>query len=340
MREAKPEWKDVPEIIKTELAHIIGSPIVSADIKWGGYAPNATFVAKTADNRDIFIKGSGPWNDDTGRKLLDKEQALYASGVLDASFAPRYFGNVRHDNYHFILTEYIADALPTPPWDDGKRAAVFDAFKSIHQYSKTRNDLHLKLQSKEERYDDSEEYNVVFGTSDGLEKIAHVFECPAEAIAWYRKYQNDFTRFDTYLKTYTEHLGLGHVDCRSDNIVINSYGAKLVDWAWAAHTPLAFDVIYFLQVMECEGGGDSRETLLAFTKQTGIEFESDAVRAYLGMYALSYAAWAAGEFVPTMPRLRLSQASFLESFLNRLANEMGWDAPPAVNHKRVQPPKP
>jgi hypothetical protein len=69
-RESKPAWCELPSELTEQVSKLLQSPIVDAEVAWGGFTPSATFVIQTGDGRKFFCKGTHPGLTDAGKQAF------------------------------------------------------------------------------------------------------------------------------------------------------------------------------------------------------------------------------------------------------------------------------
>lgn len=330
MREAKPDWADIPPTVLASLQHITKSPVTDSQIIWGGFAPNATFGVTCADGQRYFIKGTPPWQSDRGKELMGLELAFYDNDYLPAGVSPAFHGKTALEGWSLAVFELIERGEESLPWTEAKYRAVFRSMDAVYRYNKDRTEFAPYLRNHIRHVDEIDEIESVLGSADAIANTARIFINPAAGAAWLTEHAEALQRMAGSVKSYTEHSTLLHCDLRHDNIVFNKAGdAKLVDWAWPTTGPLAFDVMYFTQASEADGGMPVEKALDIYKQETGVSFEREGVQSLMALYAVAYGGWAPLPASAEMPRLRPMQGVYFGAMMSQVARVMGWrDCPP------------
>lgn len=336
MREAKPEWADIPPTVVDALHRITKSPVIDSQIIWGGFAPNATLAVTCKSGARYFIKGTPPTQTERGKEITALEIAFYENDYLPAGVSPAFYGSVSMDDWILAVFELIERGEESLPWTEAKYRAVFKSMDTAYQHNKNRTSFAPYIRNHIRHVDEIDELDSVLGSADATANTARIFTNPTAAAAWLTKYANPLRTMASSVKAYTEFHTLLHCDLRHDNVVFDTSGnAKLVDWAWPTSGPLAFDVMYFTMASEADGGMPVEKALDLYKEVTGISFARDGVLGLMALYAVAYGGWAPLPATPAMPRLRPMQGLYFSAMLGQVARMMGWNDCPQVDVPRL-----
>lgn len=338
MHEPKPSWEQVPPTAKQALEEILGSGIVSAEIMWGGFAPNATFTVTCANNLRYFIKGAPPWQSARGHEIMALERTFYEANLLPAGVTPMYHGTTPTlDGWALSALNLIDKGEDTLHWRKEKYQKVFAALHQTYLHSQGFKKWPSFLRTGQQHLSEVDELDNVLGSAAAISKTAAIFVEPAEAAAWLTAHAEVLKSTASMAFSYNEYPTLLHCDLRDDNIVFDKKGsAWLIDWAWPTHGPLALDVIYFVQAAAANNGLPVPEALSLWDEMTGIKFSASGVKSIITLHALAYAGWASLPFRPEMPRLRTSQGFLLNALLQQAADCLNLPTAPRVNLSRLK----
>ena len=94
VREAKPDWSELPPALTAKIETLIGSNITDAKTAWGGYSNAFSALVQTENHKTYYIKGSHPEQMSHGAKHLAQEVWAYENCAAVQKMAPAFIGTV------------------------------------------------------------------------------------------------------------------------------------------------------------------------------------------------------------------------------------------------------
>ena len=242
----------MPRAVKDELAKLLRGQVIRADRAYGGYAPSATYRITTSNGRRLFLKGTYPLPSGSHVKwTLGPEEHVYQEcEPLMRPWAPRYYGSVRAEDWHFIVLEDVGpDTMP--PWTAGKMVASARSYAGFHRATHGKT-LPAWLPRREHH-----EFATFWDrlASNGLDRTASLAgRRTREAEEWLHVALPVLREQSALLLKLRPPFVFMHVDTRSDNIRLQGTRLRLFDWNFAAVGPHEFEVAGFAQSIAMEGG--------------------------------------------------------------------------------------
>src|ERR671924_96806 len=75
--EPKLPWKQVPQVVRQQVALALGAPVTRATRIWGGYPPTSTNRLVLKDGRRAFFKGTSQDSNEFMKSALLSEERIY-----------------------------------------------------------------------------------------------------------------------------------------------------------------------------------------------------------------------------------------------------------------------
>ena len=304
----RPEWRELPEIVRAAVVEALGSVVVQAESQGSGFTPGFASRLWLADGRTVFVKAA-----DSRRSWLVESYTLEAVNLelLPAGIpAPR----VRHRldltdgdiDWLVLIFDDVSGRPPSRPW---KWAEAVRVLAVVRQLS-----VALTPAPPGRPW-------------QGF--VADFFPDPAglfEQITTRGSLPDIAGRLRQLGMSVVESLGgdtLVHSDLRDDNVILADTGAVWVcDWNWPTRGPIWVDTLTVAISMVGDGlDGDrilSESGLIASTDPDLI----DGVLALL----LAYCVGAASSETPpdTSPFLRTHQTWYARVIEGWLRQRRGW----------------
>lgn len=335
-REAKPEWADVPPLLKHKIEELIGARVAAADIVWGGFGPSATFVLATESGAKYFCKGTHPGQTRQGHTALQHERVNYERFPELAQFGPAYIGGADDGDWHVAVLDYVPRAIDVPPWTAEPTAAAIRLIAAFHRATPERAERKL---TPIQHLAGFNLFRVMQGwislakSEEEQARFAAPFSDGGAALAWLKAHAEELAALEARAETMGGPRGWVHLDIRSDNLVFAADGkVQLVDWPILAFGPQLIDIAFFLPSLAGEGGPACGDGLRLYEHEAGIRFD-DADIAIAAVTVAGFFAARAGEpEIPQLPRLRWVQKMQLFPALDWVCDCLGLE--------RLQVPRP
>jgi hypothetical protein len=325
-REDKPTWSQVPLAVRSETERLLGTRVVRATRRFGGYGPSATFHLNLADGRTSFFKGVYPLPEGSGvRWALDEEERVYQE-LKDhiTPWAPDYYGSIRRDGWHALLIESVSGER-IPPWTDSAARRATRSYARFH--AGTLDKALPDWLSREEHLRFTGFWKAIATDEAKLARLAAL--CPTlklqrHAAGWVTTHAAELTAAEAPLRQASR-FSLLHFDTRSDNVRINGDLLRMFDWPWATVGPPEFDFGAFAQSVASEGGPEPE--LLTRWYGEVLPLDERVLTACVAGISGYFADRGSQPHVPELPRLRSVQRRQLKAALPWAAARLGLDPP-------------
>jgi aminoglycoside phosphotransferase (APT) family kinase protein len=299
-------YADLPAAVRAGIEAALGSPVVSATTRPGGFSPGTAAVVTCADGSRAFVKAVGtPLNPQT--HLLHRREALVA-GALPASLpvpALRWSGEFTDGNDVWVglVFDVVDGEPPARPWTPVAAAAVVDALAELAEAA-TPCPVPGLTTVAERLADDLAEWSLLAA------------EPPADLDAWERSHLVWLAGGPERLAASGELAGdtLVHLDIRADNLLVTADGGVVVvDWPWAAQDAAWVDTVLFALDAAVHGGVDP-EALVAGAPLVAKADPAAVTDLVLGLGGMWAAAMRRPD-PPDLPTVRAFQRRFHDAAL-------------------------
>ena len=325
-REDKPTWSAVPRAVRAEAERLLGTRVLRASRRFGGYGPSATFHLSLADGRSAFFKGVYPLPEGSGvRWALDEEERVYLQLKEHITpWAPDCYGSLRLEGWHAMLIESVSGER-IPPWTEsaGRRAA-----RSYAKFHAGTIDKALpRWLSRKAHLEFTGYWQGITTDESRLARLAALGRTPkvSRSIAqWVIDHAADLTAVEAPLRE-AKRFCLLHFDTRSDNVSLDGDLLRMFDWPWAAVGPPEFDFGAFAQSVASEGGPDP-ELLTSWYSEV-LPLDARVLTAVAVGISGFFADRGSRPEMPELPRLRSFQRVQLKSSLNWALRRLGMARP-------------
>lgn len=320
-REDKPPFDAVPAALLDKIKDLLGSPVATGDIVYGGFSPSAGYRLTLEDGRKIFAKGTHPAEMSHGAATLRQEIHAYRKiGVLK-DIAPRYHGFVAdgdEDGWMLGFWDYIEQSpAPLQPVQLAdmlvRMQADTDAGKNLEQAEK-RNFIEFFFAS-------DRKWKRIAAESKIREKFLTLFKDSRAADDWLSRNLSVLCALQDRIGEVSRQSprGLLHGDLRLDNIMQDKNAHLFIaDWPNACYGPAVFDVA-FLCAHAAASGIAPLAALFSLYHDRGGAFISTEHRHIMICSIAGFFADQAYRQVPErLPRLRWMQKIMLISLLESL----------------------
>jgi len=295
------EWKFLPKEVRALVEDELGSPVVRAESRNGGFTPGFASVLTGADGSQVFVKAAN--------KVAQAEIAASYSEEIDKVVAlgdglpaPRLEWFSRQEGWVLLGFEAVPARQPRRPWREPELDRALDLAEAIAEATRT--------------------------VPAGLTLFPLIKDLPTLVTGW------DVvpTSWPHHAKAAALAAGLRsipadhfvHADLRDDNILFADDGRTLAcDWNWPALGAVWQDSIDLL--ISAHGDGLDAESVLKRRDLTR-DVDADHVDAWLAGVCGFMLAASQRPVPPTSPHLRDHQRWTADAAWSWLAQRRGWDA--------------
>ena len=300
MPRTRPAWPELPAGVRAAIETRLGAPVTGWSSRDGGYSPGLASVLRTPDG-EVFVKATGPQNDDTLRLYRDEAQrhAALPAGVP----APRlrWLLEVPDDGWVALAFDAVPGRTPRVPWAADELDAVVGLARRIA-------DLDVAAGALPN-----------FGRAarwDGWDDLAA--ERPAGLAGfdpWVTRNLERLARLCDAYPEATAGSSLVHGDLRGDNALVvprpdGTLDAVAVDWPFAARGAAFVDLLGMLPAVRLEGGPEPEDLLSRHPLPAGTD--DDAVTCFLAVITGYFLGSSLGPEPPGIPHLRAFQRAQAE----------------------------
>jgi aminoglycoside phosphotransferase (APT) family kinase protein len=331
-REPKPAWAGAPTELVGAIERIVGSPILEAQIVWGGFGPSATFVIKTKDGQKYFCKGAHPGQTQDGHNSLKREIEILTAFPELGSFSPKFHGDARAGSWHMFVMDYVEQTRQLPSWTNETFASVIQLLAQFHSQMPSRAPSIL---SPREGKPSTNLCNPTLGwrslliTPEQRAAFLTLFADETETASWLDEHIQDLADLETKAPQMGGPQSWIHQDVRSDNILLKPNGdCLMVDWPFLGFGPILIDVAFFLPSVAGEGGGSPESGLAQYEQASGHRFNEADIHIAAATVAGFFASRAGLPEIPGLPRLRWVQRLQLFPSLAWLSKLLRLNSPP------------
>lgn len=292
------EWAHLPPVVRAAIEGRLGSRVMDAESRTGGYTPGFASVLTCADGSRHFVKAASV----KAQRMFAaayREEALKLRKLAGWIPAPALRWVRDEDDWVVLGFEYVEGRAPERPWTDTDLGAVSDLL--VEAAGRLTPAPGCGWATFEEDHAAFPSYWELLG------HLPHADEAASLAARF-----GDVTAGDT----------LVHVDVRDDNVLIRPDGsAVLCDWNWPVVGAAWLDSLLLL-IGPRGDGIDVEAHLAAHPLLSAVDPEAiDSVLALVTGYFLK----SAGDPVPpTSPYLRDVQRWQGEVCWSWLSERRGW----------------
>jgi hypothetical protein len=291
----------LPAGLRTAVDVAIGSPVVGASPRSGGFSPGPAAVVTCADGSRAFVKAVGtPLNQDT--PCLMRAEAAVAGALPPSLPVPRLRAHVEWadgpEEWVALVFDEVDGAPPPLPWTAGTAAQAMAGVAGFARRA-TPCPIPAARPAAELLAAELSAWRVLAErppadlTPAELDRLDWLADVPLRLAA------RGGLDGDTLL----------HLDLRADNLLLSpSRGVILLDWAWACRGASWVDPVVLALDMAVQGGLDP-EHLVARVPPVAAADPRDITDLVAGLAGL----WASAMRKPApsgIPTLRAFQARF------------------------------
>ncbi len=314
VREAKPDWSELPPALTAKIETLIGSNITDAKTAWGGYSNAFSALVQTENHKTYYIKGSHPEQMSHGAKHLAQEVWAYENCAAVQKMAPAFIGTVAEggeDDWRLAIWQGLSRGEIRTQWRD----TDYQSFAKTWQHALDGSTGNLTAAAQTNFIE-----NIVNGKAGWRkfttyeprrDEFSSAFQNPEAALRWL---DENIDRLTDLAKQTPQHKSIPcHFDMRSDNILFVDQTCYLIDWPNLCAAPFGYDLIYLTMELSMQGNGPAETILKRLEDALDIQIPESDVRIILSQLC-GYLALQFYREVPTvMPRLRWLQRGVFQA---------------------------
>jgi aminoglycoside phosphotransferase (APT) family kinase protein len=303
-------WHDLPDRLRVHLEAAVGSPVVSATSKEGGFSPALASVLMLADGRSVFAKAVSLSRNDFTVAAIRREVQVLAELPTTVA-APQLLWSYDDGEWVALVIDAVDGHNPGLPWhrEDLER---FLAAMTVLAESLTPSPIVAKLFT-----DSVEEFTRWSQMADDPAMTARLDP-------EFRSHIAEMIQLEKSWATAVDGTSLLHGDMRADNFILTKTGFAVVDWPSVCIGAPWVDLLYALPSISMYGGGDPDRLWLEHPLSRGVD--ADAVNAALAG-VIGFFIWRSLEPpVPLLPTIRQFQRAQGLAAYRWLAGRMGWSS--------------
>ena len=236
MKPSRVRWDELPKSVHDRVAEILGSPVSVDTVQAHGTTPGLASRVVTANGIHAFVKTS---HSDINADIpdLNRREATVLSFLPNAAPAPRLLGQIDVDGWVGMVTSDIEGPHPELPWSD---EGITPTLAALSRLAESTAGFHEQWEPFSARL---QNYRSVWDT--------FMDNPPADLDPWLAERMPDLAGRVERLAHHASGDTIIHGAVRSDNVLLRSEGAVLVDWshavvgpAWVDAASLIIDIIH------------------------------------------------------------------------------------------------
>jgi aminoglycoside phosphotransferase (APT) family kinase protein len=301
-RDHRLRWHELPEHVRADIEGALGSAVVDAESRRGGYGPSLASVCVLADGRRVFVKAVSPAQNPDSPRMMRREAEINRC-LPSGAPAPALLHELDDGEWIALVFEHVDGRLPVTPWDPHELERVMAATVDLGA-----------LVPRAPLGTVADYYGSVFVGWRTLEA-----EQPdAVTDSWCRERLAELAAAEARWEDATAGDRLLHGDVRSDNVLLTPDGRVVfVDWTSTCTGAGWFDALAMLPAVELEGGGSPEHVL----ELVGLEVDADRIIplvAAMAGYFAERGRLADPPGLPTVRAFQRAQGEITAAWLRRL----------------------
>lgn len=238
-------WHALPSALRADVELALGGTVVAASSQAAGFSPGSADRVQLDDGRRAFVKAVDATRNEHSA-ALHRDEARIVASLPAAVRAPRLRAAVEHGTWIALALDDVDGRHPVTAASD--TVAVLDALADVAAV-----EAPAGLPVAADLFAEQEE-----GAWDRILASGTVADADAHA----RANAERMRRAATDLVAVVGGTSLLHLDCRSDNVLLDAAGdAWLVDWPWAATGSPWLDGLAYLLDARMHGAADAEAHL-------------------------------------------------------------------------------
>jgi aminoglycoside phosphotransferase (APT) family kinase protein len=303
------DWDALPDATRDAIEARLGTRVVSASSRPGGFSPGLASQLGLADGTVVFLKlvqaAVNPSSIDIHRR-----EARIAAALPPVPECPRLLWSIDAGDWVALAFEFIDASTPQLPW----RVADLDrVLAALVELSDALTPSPLAVETAGELFG-----RVLMQWRDLAE---HAEEVARLSPAW-RDRLEELVDLERRWPAAAVGDSLLHFDVRADNVLLTDERVHFVDWPWAAVGARWLDLVAMLPSVAMQGGPDPEALWRAHSWSRGVD--DDAVDAFIAGFAGMLTRGALQPDPPGLPTLRAFQGAQGVIARSWLARRRGW----------------
>ncbi len=287
-------WPDLPAGLRAEIESRLGSPVVAAVSKAGGFSPGLASVLRLADGSQVFAKAVSSVPNPVSPSMHRREAAI-AAKLPEPAPVPRLLWSHDDGDWVVLVFEALTGVPPTLPWVPAERDRVLAALTDLGA-ALTPAPPGLDLPPIDALDEDFSGWRSLLDRPDP--RLAQVDPWASGRLV-------DLAEWETRWRAAAQGDTLLHGDVRADNVLLTEDRVYFVDWPAAGIGAAWLDLVFLLPSMAMQGAGEPEELLAGhpLARAAG----KDAVTAVIVALAGYFVSRSLQPPPPGMPTVRAFQ---------------------------------
>ena len=226
MKPSRVRWDELPDSVHYRVAEILGSPVSVDNVQTQGTTPGVASRVVTADGSHAFVKVGHP---DINKDLpnLNRHEATLLSSLPDTAPAPRLLGRIDVDGWVGMVTSDVEGPHPRLPWSDENIDTTLAALSRL-------------TETPASSHEQWEPFSALLQQTPSVWE-QFLADTPADLDPWLIERLPDLAGRVERLARNSCGDTVIHGAVRSDNVLLCTDGAVLVDWSHARIGPAWVD---------------------------------------------------------------------------------------------------
>lgn len=288
-------WPDLPDVLRAEIESRLGSSVIAAASKAGGFSPGLASVLRLADGSQVFVKAVNSAQNPVSPGMYRREASIAAQLPASAP-VPKLLWSHDDGDWVVLVFEALTGDPPTLPWVPAERDRVLAAL----------TDLGAAMTPAPSGLD-VPAIDVLDEEFSGWRSLADRADDPgpAEVDPWAAEHLADLATWETHWLSAARGDTLLHGDIRADNVLLADDRVYFVDWPAATVGAAWVDLVLLLPSMAMQGAGEPEELLA--THPLARAADKDAVTAVIVALAGYFVSKSLQPPPPGIPTVRAFQ---------------------------------
>ena len=333
-------WPELPLALRHALEAAVGSPVVGAVSKEGGFSPALASVLTLADGTAVFAKAVNVSRNEFAVEALRREWVVLA-GLPDDVPAPRLRWTFDDGDWVAMVIDAVDGRNPVQPW----RSEELERFLEVATVLARRlSPSPIPAPVLAEGAASFTNWAALAAERVASERAADGRAVADRAVAepastecataecatpghgaferWWRAHAEQLIALERLWSAAAAGTALLHGDLRSDNVLLTRHGFVVVDWPAVAIGAPWLDLVFSLPSVAMHGGGDPQELWRRHPLSRGVD--PDAVNSALASIAGFFIARSREPAPPLLPTIREFQRAQGAAALAWLGRRLGW----------------